>query len=130
MMKVSITFRRDKTLLRVFSTVAVTVISTLTLLGATPAFAAASKQNPIMSMAPLVLLFVVFYFLLIRPQQKKAKMHKEMLSKVETGDSVITTGGLYGRVTKVSDETVTIEISDGVKVKISRTAIGTRKSND
>ncbi len=117
-------------MLRVFSTVAVTVISTLTLLGATPAFAAASKQNPIMSMAPLVLLFVVFYFLLIRPQQKKAKMHKEMLSKVETGDSVITTGGLYGRVTKVSDETVTIEISDGVKVKISRTAIGTRKSND
>ena len=115
---------------RLYSTFIVTAISALVLFGATPAFAASKKQNPIMSMAPLVLLFVVFYFLLIRPQQKKAKHHKEMLSKVEVGDAVITTGGLYGKITKVAEETITIEISDGVRVKVSRAAIATRKAKD
>jgi preprotein translocase subunit YajC len=87
-----------------------------------------SQGNPIMSMAPLVLLFVVFYFLLIRPQQKKAKDHKQMLSKVEKGDTAITNGGLYGRVTAVSDDTLTLEIADNVRVKIARNAIASRSS--
>ena len=84
------------------------------------------KSSPIMSMAPLVLLFVVFYFLLIRPQQKKAKDHKAMLSKIEKGDNAVTNGGLYGRVTSVAEETVTLEIADNVRVKVARSAIGSR----
>ena len=87
-----------------------------------------SQGNPIMSMAPLVLLFVVFYFLLIRPQQKKSKDHKEMLSKVEKGDNAVTNGGLYGRVTAVSDDTLTLEIADNVRVKVARQAIASRTS--
>ncbi len=94
----------------------------------TVAYAADAKAqgNPIMSMAPLVLLFVVFYFLLIRPQQKKAKAHKEMLSKVEEGDNAVTNGGLYGRVTSVSEDTLTLEIADKVRVKVARNAIASR----
>ncbi len=87
---------------------------------------AKSQSSPIMSMAPLVLLFVVFYFLLIRPQQKKAKMHKEMLSKIEKGDNAVTNGGLYGRVISVAEDTVTLEIADNVRVKIARSAIASR----
>jgi preprotein translocase subunit YajC len=79
-------------------------------------------------MAPLVLLFVVFYFLLIRPQQKKAKMHKEMLSKVEKGDTAITNGGLYGRVTSVAEDTITLEVADNVRVKVARNAIASRSA--
>ncbi|MEE8575022.1 MAG: preprotein translocase subunit YajC [Thermodesulfobacteriota bacterium] len=92
--------------------------------------AAAGKPSAFASMAPLVLLFVVFYFLLIRPQQKKAKESKEMLSKVEKGDNVITTGGIYGIVTKVTDDTLTVEIADNVRVKLSKNAISARKTHD
>ncbi|MFQ5735371.1 MAG: preprotein translocase subunit YajC [Thermodesulfobacteriota bacterium] len=81
----------------------------------------------IMNIAPLIILFVIFYFLLIRPQQKKAKEHKQMLSELTKGDSIVTNGGLYGRVTSVSDETLMVEISDGVRVKIARAAISMRK---
>ena len=81
----------------------------------------------IMSIAPLIILFVIFYFLLIRPQQKKAKEHKQMLSEVAKGDSVVTNGGLYGRVTTVSDDTLTIEVAENVRVKIARNAIAMRK---
>ncbi|MBI5644376.1 MAG: preprotein translocase subunit YajC [Deltaproteobacteria bacterium] len=80
-----------------------------------------------MSIAPLVLLFVIFYFLLIRPQQKKAKEHKQMLSEVQKGDSVVTNGGLYGRVISVQEDTITIEIAENVRVKIAREAVAIRK---
>lgn len=82
----------------------------------------------IMNIAPLVILFVIFYFLLIRPQQKKAKEHKQMLSEVAKGDSVVTNGGLYGRVTSVSEDTLTVEVADNVRVKIARNAIAMRKA--
>ncbi len=83
--------------------------------------------SSLLSVAPLVILFVIFYFLLIRPQQKKAKEHKAMLSQIQKGDSIVTTGGLYGRVLSVSEETVTVEIADNVKVKVARDAIAIRK---
>ena len=57
----------------------------------------------LMGLLPLVLMFAIFYFLLIRPQQKKAKQHKEMLGNLKRGDSIITTGGIYGRIVEVSD---------------------------
>jgi len=75
---------------------------------------------------PLLLIFVVFYFLLIRPQQKKAKMQKEMLAAVRRGDRVMTGGGIIATVTKVkSDTEVQVEIADGVRVNIVRDTIAT-----
>lgn len=92
-----------------------------------PAQSAGGPFGSLMSIAPLVLLFVIFYFLLIRPQQKKAKEHKQMLSEVQKGDNVITNSGIYGRVISVQDETVTVEIAENVKVKIAKDAIAVRK---
>ena len=73
------------------------------------------------SFLPLILIFVVFYFLLIRPQQKKQKAHREMLSALHRGDRIVTGGGLVGTITKIlSDTEITVEISEGVKVRVMR----------
>jgi len=72
---------------------------------------------------PLVLIFVVFYFLLIRPQQKKQKAHKAMLSEVRRGDDVVTNGGIVGHVVKSRDENLLVEIAPGVRVRVMRTMI-------
>ncbi len=80
-----------------------------------------------MSFAPIIVLFAIFYFLMIRPQQKRAKAHKEMLSKTAKGDFVVTTGGLHGRVFGVSENVVTVEIADNVRVKVEKSAISKRK---
>lgn len=72
---------------------------------------------------PLILMFAIFYFLLIRPQQKKAKQHKAMLSSVKKGDRVVSAGGLHGVVTGITDEVVTMEIAPKVRVKVSRGSI-------
>lgn len=79
----------------------------------------------LIQLLPLVLIFVVFYFLLIRPQQKRMKAHKEMLANVRRGDRVVGNGGLIGTVTKVSDDddTLTVEISDGVRVQMVRSML-------
>jgi preprotein translocase subunit YajC len=74
-------------------------------------------------LAPLLMMVVfiaIFYFLLIRPQQRKAKEHQAMVSKLATGDEVVTAGGLLGRVLEVGDSFVTVEIADGVRVKIQK----------
>jgi preprotein translocase subunit YajC len=72
---------------------------------------------------PLILMFAIFYFLLIRPQQKKAKQHKAMLAAVRKGDKVVTSGGLHGEVTGITDDVVTMEIAPKVRVKVSRGSI-------
>ena len=72
------------------------------------------------SFIPIILMFVIFYFLLIRPQQKKAKDHREMIGRIKKGDRIITSGGLHGRITAVSENTITVEIADKVRVKIAR----------
>jgi len=73
---------------------------------------------------PLILIFIVFYFLLIRPQQKKMKAHKAMLGAIRRGDKVVTGGGIFGTVTKVLDDNdVTVEIADGVKVRVQRSLV-------
>ena len=79
----------------------------------------------IMSLAPLVLIFAVFYFLLIRPQQKKMKEHREMLSNVRRNDRIVTNGGLVGVVTKVAegDDLLTMEVAPGVRVQVARAMI-------
>ena len=73
---------------------------------------------------PLILMFVIFYFLLIRPQQKKTKEHREMVSNLKKGDRIVTSGGLHGRITGVSDQTLTVEIADKVRVKVNRANVG------
>ena len=72
---------------------------------------------------PLILMFAIFYFLLIRPQQKKAKQHRELLSALKKGDRVVSSGGLHGVITGMSDDIVTMEIAPKVRVKVSRASI-------
>jgi len=81
---------------------------------------AAGGMGQLMGFAPLIILFVIFYFLLIRPQQKKAKEHREMVSKLEKGDTVITSGGIHGTITGVAEDIVTVEIAENVKVKVAK----------
>jgi len=86
--------------------------------------AAAAEPNPLISLLPLVLIFVVFYFLLIRPQQKKVKEHKAMLEALRRGDKVVTGGGIVGTIVKVgADDDVTVEIAEGVRVRVLRSTI-------
>ncbi len=74
----------------------------------------------ITSLLPLVLIFVIFYFLLIRPQQKRAKEHKQLLENLKKGDKVITSGGVYGVIESVGTTTVTVKIAENVKVKFGK----------
>ena len=84
---------------------------------------AAGFGGGIMSFLPLIIIFVIFYFLLIRPQSKRAKEHREMVAKLAKGDEVVAGGGILGRVTDVSDSYVTVEVADGVAIKVQRAAV-------
>ena len=77
----------------------------------------------IASFIPLILIFVVFYFLLIRPQQKQAKQHQQFLSDLKNGNKVVTKGGIHGTITGMTDSVITVEIADNVRIKLSRSAI-------
>lgn len=79
---------------------------------------------------PLVLIFVVFYFLLIRPQQKQAKKHQAFLNDLKKGNKIVTKGGLHGLITAISDNVITLEIAKDVAVKISRDAVAGGLSKD
>jgi preprotein translocase subunit YajC len=81
---------------------------------------AAGGQGMLQAMLLPALLLVVFYFLLIRPQNKRAKEQREMLSKIATGDEIATTGGILGRVTEVGEQFLTVEIASGVSVKLQK----------
>ncbi len=76
----------------------------------------------------LVVMFAIFYFLLIRPQQKRAKQHKELVNSLKAGDQVVTAGGIHGKVVAVQDTLVTLEIASNVRIKISRSSIVGTKS--
>ena len=80
----------------------------------------AAAPNPLMSFLPLIILFGIFYFMLIRPQMKRAKEQKAMITALARGDEVVTTGGLLGRIDEMADQFVTLEIADGVRVKVSK----------
>ena len=91
-----------------------------------PAWAqAAPPGSPpaLVSFAPLVLIFVVFYFLLIRPQQQKAKEQRTMLANLKRNDEVITAGGLYGKIVALNDRVITLEIAPNVRVRVDRQQI-------
>jgi preprotein translocase subunit YajC len=107
-----------------------------------PAYAAASGAAPgggaglLMSMAPLLFIFVIFYFLLIRPQQRRLKQHQEMVGSVKPRDTAVTSGGLIGKVTKVEETEIELEIAQGVRVKVVKSMIqdvrphGQKPAND
>ena len=86
--------------------------------------AGGAQPNAFVQLLPLVLIFVVFYFLLIRPQAKRAKEHKAMVAALAVGDEVVTAGGILGRVTETGDQFLTVELADGVRVKVQRHTIG------
>jgi len=72
------------------------------------------------ALVPLLLMFAIFYFLLIRPQQKKQKKHREVLSTLKRGDMVVTSGGLHGKITGLTERVITLEIAEKVRVKVGR----------
>ncbi len=76
-----------------------------------------------MGLLPLLLLFVVFYFLLIRPQQKRQKQHKSFLEGLKKGDKVITSGGMYGTITGITDDSVTLEIAEKIRARVLKSSI-------
>jgi preprotein translocase subunit YajC len=88
-----------------------------------PAAAGGDMQSSLMSMLPLVLMFVVLYFVMIRPQLKKQKEHKAMIDAIAKADEVVTAGGILGKVTKLGDSYVGLEVASGVEVQIQRSAI-------
>ncbi|MBP6627747.1 MAG: preprotein translocase subunit YajC [Arenimonas sp.] len=82
-----------------------------------------STQDTLMSMLPLVLMFVVLYFVMIRPQMKRAKEHKAMIEALAKGDEVVTAGGFLAKVSKVGETYVGVELADGMEVQMQRTAV-------
>ena len=83
----------------------------------------ASPTGGLMSFLPLIIIFVIFYFLLIRPQMKRAKEHKKLVSELGNGDEVVTNGGILGRITNVGESFITVEMADNVQIKVQRHAI-------
>ena len=93
-----------------------------------PAYAQAAAPAPgpggdLMAFLPMVLIFVVFYFLLMRPQQKRAKETRAMLAALQKGDEVVTAGGIVGRISKLGEQYAAIEIANGVEINVQRSAV-------
>ncbi|MDR7307173.1 preprotein translocase subunit YajC [Rhodoferax saidenbachensis] len=88
-----------------------------------PAAAGGDMQSTLMSMLPLVLMFVVLYFVMIRPQMKKQKDHRAMIDALAKGDEVVTAGGVLGKVSKMGDSYVGLEVANGVEVQVQRSAV-------
>jgi len=85
--------------------------------------------NPILNLAPIIAIFVIFYFLLIRPQQKQQKEHEQMLKDLKTGDKILTAGGLYGTITGFKGDDLEVQFSQTVKLTVARSAVS-RVVND
>ena len=83
----------------------------------------AGTANPLTSLLPLVLIIVVFYFFMIRPQVKRQKELKNYRNALQKNDKVITTGGIYGKITDVKEQTVTIEIAENIRIKVDKSAV-------
>lgn len=83
----------------------------------------AMQQNPMMQFVPFLIIFGIFYFLLIRPQKKKLQLEQQMLNQLTKGDEVYTKGGMLGTITGMTDKIVTLEVSDGVKLKMLRAQV-------
>jgi len=96
----------------------------------TPSAGGGGGQSAIMNLVPLVFMFGIFYFLLIRPQQKKAKEHRALIDALKKGDMVVTAAGIHGKVTSVDENIVTLEIAPGVNIKIGKGYIASLNKQD
>jgi preprotein translocase subunit YajC len=85
--------------------------------------AAAGGPGPIVSMMPIVLMFVILYFLLIRPQQKRAREHDTMVQNLKRNDEIVTTGGIHGRIQAITDKVLTVEIAPNVRIRLDRNQV-------
>lgn len=83
----------------------------------------AAPGNPFLGFLPLIIIFVLFYFLLIRPQLKRDREHREMVAKLEKGDEVVTSGGILGRIEELGDSFLTLDLGGNVRIKVQRHAI-------
>jgi preprotein translocase subunit YajC len=81
------------------------------------------SPNPLTSLLPLILIIVVFYFFMIRPQVRRQKELKNYRSALQKGDKIITTGGIYGKITDIKEQTVTVEIADNIRIRVDKNAI-------
>jgi preprotein translocase subunit YajC len=92
----------------------------------------AQAANPIVAFLPLLLIGVVFYFLLIRPQNQRRRAQMEMQSSIEVGEEIVTTAGIYGTITEIDDDygIVTVEVAPGVEIRLARAAVATRLADD
>lgn len=81
------------------------------------------QVNPLINLFPLILIFIIFYFLLIRPQKAREKEHSKMLSNLNKNDEVVTSGGIHGTIVNVKDKTVILRIDDNVKIEIEKNAV-------
>ena len=82
-----------------------------------------SGSSPLLGLAPYIVIIGVFYFLMIRPQARKAKLHQQMLGQLKKGDDVVTTGGLIGKISGIKDDEITLQVQEGVRVRILRSAV-------
>lgn len=95
----------------------------------TPAYAGAlgdAGAGGYQALLPLLLMFAVFYFILIRPQQKKQKSHREMLQNLKTGDQIVTSGGLFGTIVAIDEQKITLRVAENVKVEVGRSFVASR----
>jgi preprotein translocase subunit YajC len=97
---------------------------------AQPASPAASGPNPIASFIPLILIFIIMYFLLFRPQMRKQKEQQRLVSTLKTGDRVVTGSGIHGLISNVKDSTVILKVADNVKIEIEKSAVANVLKSD
>ena len=81
-------------------------------------------QAILQQFGPMIVIFAIFYFLIIRPQQKRDKERRNMLSSLQVGDDIVTTGGIYGRILNMKEDIITVDVGDKIKIKVTRSAIG------
>ena len=99
------------------------MLNTAYAMGTAPQTATGEAPSPIIGFLPIIIMFVIFYFLLIRPQQKKQKDHLSMLKEIKKNDEIVTTSGIHGTIVNVKDETFVLRVDDNVKIEISKTAV-------
>lgn len=106
------------------------VVMALFITGCPPPGGEGVGGSPIAAIAPFILIFILFYFLILRPQQKQGREKQEMLKNLKRGDSVITSGGIYGRILSITGDIITLEVAKGISVRISRAGITGLASSD
>jgi len=90
----------------------------------------AAGPGPLMTIFPFIVILVIMYFMVFRPQQRKLKQHQEMLNKLKRNDEVMTSGGIYGKVTEIKDQVVTLEVAPNVRIRVNRPQISAVTTTD